>query len=79
MANIWLLFDKKVEEMKNICNYKDAQIEELRARLNRAAVTQDNTAATEDSRQNIKILTKAIKERDDQIEKLQDQMKDASK
>ena len=65
--------------MKSICNYKDAQIEELRSRLNRAVVARDNRSETDATRQNIAVLTKAIKGRDEQIEKLQDQMKDASK
>ena len=65
--------------MKSICHYKDAQIEELRSRLNRAVVTHENKTETDATRQNIAVLTKAIKARDEQIEKLQDQMKDASK
>ena len=71
--------DSKVDEMKSICHYKDAQIEELRSRLNRAVVTHENKTETDATRQNIAVLTKAIKARDEQIEKLQDQMKDASK
>ena len=71
--------DNKVEEMKNICGYKDAQIEELRARLNRAVVSSGSKGETETTKQNISVLSKAIQERDDQIEKLQDKLKDASK
>ena len=71
--------DSKVDEMRSICNYKDAQIEELRSRLNRAVVSSGSRADTEASRQNIAVLSKAIKERDEQIEKMQDQLKHASK
>ena len=65
--------------MKSICQHKDAQIQELRSRLNRATISSDKMPETDATRQNILVLTKAIKERDEQIEKLQDQMKDASK
>ena len=71
--------DSKVEDMKSICQHKDAQIQELRSRLNRATISSDKMPETDTTRQNILVLTKAIKERDEQIEKLQDQMKDASK
>ena len=74
-----LQVDSKVDEMRSICTYKDAQIEELRSRLNRAVLSSGSRADTEASRQNIAVLTKAIKERDEQIDKLQDQLKDASK
>ena len=71
--------DSKVDEMRNICNYKDAQIEELRSRLNRAVVSSGSRADTEASRQNIAVLSKAIKERDEQIERMQDQLQHAAK
>lgn len=74
-----LQVDSKVDEMRSICTYKDAQIEELRSRLNRAVLATGSRADTEASRQNIAVLSKAIKERDEQIDKLQDQLKDASK
>lgn len=79
IEEISIQVDGKVEEMKNICSYKDAQIEELRSRLNRAVVSSGGTADTEASKQNVAVLTKAIKERDEQIEKLQDKLKDASR
>ena len=70
--------DGKVEEMKSICNFKDAQIEELRARLNRAAVTKDVVSESEASRQSMAVLSKAVKERDEQIERLQEEVGRAS-
>ena len=65
--------------MKSICEYKDAKIEELRSRLNRAVVTHGNKSETEVNKQNIAVLTKSIRNRDDQIEKLQEQLKDAAR
>ena len=74
-----IIVDSKIEEMKSICQYKDAKIEELNARLNRAVVSSGSKGDTESSKQNVAVLTKAIQERDEQIDKLQDELKDAAK
>ena len=62
--------DGKVEELKSIVNFKDAQIEELRSRLNRAVVTKDIVSENENSRQAVACLTRALKERDAEVERL---------
>jgi hypothetical protein len=42
--------DAKVEELKNLVQGKEAEIAELRARLNRALLTASNRAETEADR-----------------------------
>ena len=51
-------------------NFKDAQIEELRSRLNRAVVTKDIVSENENSRQAVACLTRALKERDAEVGRL---------
>ena len=70
--------DGKVEELKSIVNFKDAQIEELRSRLNRAVVTKDIVSEAENSRQAVACLTRALKERDGEVERLGAQVEAAT-
>jgi chromosome segregation ATPase len=70
--------DDKVEEMKSIVNFKDAQIEELRSRLNRAVVTRDIVSEGEASRQAVTVLGRAVKERDAELESLQGRLQEAA-
>ena len=71
--------DGKVEELKSIVNFKDAQIEELRSRLNRAVVTKDIVSENENSRQAVACLTRALKERDVEVERLGKEVEAAAK
>ena len=79
IEHISLQVDKKVEEMKSICNFKDAKIEELTSRLNRTAVSSVRKEDIKEEKQAIFSLSKSVKERDDQIEKLQDKLQNATK
>ena len=71
--------DGKVEELKSIVSFKDAQIEELRSRLNRAVVTKDIVSENENSRQAVACLTRALKERDVEVERLGKEVEAAAK
>ena len=79
-CNSWLGIFRYISNDGNyFIIYKDAKIEELNARLNRAVVSSGSKGDTESSKQNVAVLTKAIQERDEQIDKLQDELKDAAK
>ena len=70
--------EKRIEKMRDILNFKEATIEELRARLNRAALEAANQEPSQ-NRENVSMLTQAIRDRDEQIEKLQEKLSEASK
>ncbi len=74
--------------MKQILDFKEATIDELRARLNRATVAgggdpdgvgPGGVSATQNTQQNVALLTQALRERDEQIEQLQENLAQASK
>ncbi len=70
--------DKRIQQMRQILEFKEATIEELRARLNRAALD----ASQQDpkfNQENVSMLTQAIRERDEQIEQLQEKLSEASR
>jgi chromosome segregation ATPase len=72
--------EKRIDQMKKILEFKEATIEELRARLNRAALEgglgeQDH----QHSQQNVSMLTQALRDRDEQIEQLQEKLAEASR
>ena len=70
--------DKRFQQMKDILQTKEATIEELRARLNRA-VLEGNDQDQQVNLQNAAMLSQALRERDEQVEQLQDQLTQASK
>ena len=70
--------DKRFQQMKEILQSKEATIEELRARLNRATVLEGNEQDQNDQK-NAAMLSQALRERDEQVEQLQEQLTQASK
>ena len=70
--------DKRFQQMKEILQSKEATIEELRARLNRATVLEGNEQDQNDKK-NAAMLSQALRERDEQVEQLQEQLTQASK
>ncbi len=75
--------------MRSLLEFKEATIEELRSRLNKMGIS-DEDAATQRSpgprsfmgenyRENIALITAALREREDQIEELQEKVAQASK
>lgn len=70
--------EKRIEQMKEILDFKEATIEELRARLNRAALEATHPDPQQ-SQENVSMLTQAIRDRDEQIEQLQERLSEASK
>lgn len=67
---------------------KEATIDELRTRLNRMSLMQDSSSAggidgleasIRTSRENISLLTEALRDREDQIKQLQEKMAQASR
>ena len=48
--NSFFQVDSKVEEMKDICAQKDAEIAEIRARLNRAMLNNYTNSSTQSHR-----------------------------
>ena len=69
--------DKRFQQMKDILQTKEATIEELRARLNRA-VLEGNDQDQQANLQNAAMLSQALRERDEQVEQLQDRLAQAS-
>lgn len=70
--------EKRISQMKDILEFKEATIEELRARLNRAAL-EANQQDPRYSQENVSLLTQAIRDRDEQIEQLQEKLSEASR
>ena len=70
--------EKRIGQMTDILHFKDATIEELRARLNRAALDASNQDPNH-GHENVTMLTQAIRDRDEQIEKLQEKLSEASR
>ena len=81
--------DKRIEKMKCVLEHKEATIDELRSRLERAkasgfpdgggsghAGTQGT--AMDSSRENFVLMTEALRDREEQIEELQEKVKQAS-
>ena len=66
--------------MKHILEFKEATIEELRSRLNRAKL-EGGLGSGQDPQtmENVAMLTKALRERDEQIEQLQENLSQASR
>ena len=56
--------EKRIEQMKEILDFKEATIEELRARLNRAALEATHPDPQQ-SQENVSMLTQAIRDRDE--------------
>ena len=79
IENISLQVEKKVEEMKSICKMKDAKIDELMTRLNRSKVVAVGKEEIEEEKQARKVLSNALKDRDKQIETLEEQLQTASR
>ena len=74
--------DERFNQMVKRLEFKDAEIEELRARLNRANLNErrnDLGGGIESQRENIGVLTQAIKDRETQIERLQKDLSLASR
>ena len=70
--------DKRFQQMKEILQAKEASIEELRARLTRTSLMEGNEPNLADQK-NAAMLSQALRERDEQVEQLQDQLTQASK
>lgn len=70
--------EKRIGQMTDILEFKDATIEELRARLNRAALEASNQDPHQ-SHENVSMLTQAIRDREEQIEQLQEKLSEASR
>lgn len=70
--------DKRFQQMKEILQAKEASIEELRARLTRTSLMEGNEPNLSDQK-NAAMLSQALRERDEQVEQLQDQLTQASK
>lgn len=70
--------DKRFQQMKEILQTKEASIEELRARLTRTTLLEGNEQHLSDQK-NASMLSQALRERDEQVEQLQDQLTQASK
>ena len=70
--------DKRFQQMKEILQTKEASIEELRARLTRTTLLEGNEQNLSDQK-NASMLSQALRERDEQVEQLQDQLTQASK
>ena len=72
--------EKRIDQMKNILEFKEATIEELRSRLNRANLEGAGMGGQDpQSVENVAMLTKALRERDEQIEQLQESLSQASR
>ena len=72
--------EKRIDQMKNILEFKEATIEELRSRLNRANLEGAGMGGQDpQSIENVAMLTKALRERDEQIEQLQESLSQASR
>ena len=72
--------EKRIDQMKNILEFKEATIEELRSRLNRASLEGTGMGGQDpQSVENVAMLTKALRERDEQIEQLQESLSQASR
>ena len=76
--------------MRSLLDLKEATIEELRSRLNKIGVTGEDVVAQkskpkggafigENYRENIALMTKALREREDQIEDLQEKVAEATR
>lgn len=72
--------EKRIEQMKQILEYKEATIEELRARLNRAHL-EGNMGGQNSlmSYENVAMLTQALRDRDEQIDQMQEKLAEASR
>ena len=72
--------EKRIDKMKQILEFKEATIEELRSRLNRAKLEGSGLGGQDpQSMENVAMLTKALRERDEQIEQLQENLSEASR
>lgn len=73
--------EKRVEQMKQILEYKEASIEELRARLNRAHLEGNigDQTSQQQGQENVVMLTQALRDRDEQIEQMQEKLAEASR
>ena len=75
--------------MRSLLELKEATIEELRSRLNKIGITGEDTGSQkskaqgafigENYRTNIALMTSALREREDQIEELQEKVAQASR
>ena len=75
--------------MRSLLDLKEATIEELRSRLNKIGVAGEDVANQkskskgafigENYRENIALMTKALREREDQIEELQEKIAEATR
>ena len=75
--------------MRTLLDVKEATIEELRSRLNKIGISGGDMAAQkakpkggfrgENYRENMALMTKALREREDQIEELQEKVAQASR
>ena len=79
-----LQVDKRIDKMKTVLDYKEATIDELRSRLEKTKVpggaTEGNANQVIDSnRENLMLMTEALRDREDQIEQLQEKVKQASR
>lgn len=64
-----------IGNMKDTIDSKEAEIEELKSRLLRSGSASTNAASNND----ISLLTHALKEREDEIDNLQDKLAQATK
>ena len=75
--------------MRNLLDLKEVTIEELRSRLNKIGVAGEDAVAKkaksqgtfigENYRENMALMTKALREREDQIEELQEKVAQATR
>ena len=69
--------------MKGLLEFKEAEIEELRARNHKLKMSggnsSDGQSVVESNKENIALMTQALREREEQIEDLQDKVKLAAK
>ena len=75
--------------MRSLLDLKEATIEELRSRLNKIGIAGGDSAAPktkakgafigENYRENMALMTKALREREDQIEELQEKVAQATR
>lgn len=68
-----------LEGMKETIAAKDATIEELKSRLGRAGVPSSELNFNDVRSNDVSLLTQALKEREGQIEELQDKLKQATR
>jgi len=75
-------FESRLGEMRKSLLEKEAEIEELTFRLHRAmdeARVAKTSSSTPAHQQDISLLSQALKEREEQIEELQDNLAEAAK